>query len=398
MTSSNKSIIDLIKPLADQAGMDADTYYQVAYNLVFANILSKPDAVITTTHMYQLISLCKEYGVSPLHKHVYAIKKGINIMFSLTIDGWMKVLLSCAEYKNHEIIYSDALLESEVNGHSVPQWIQMKIYFDDGREFLGLREYYLENKETTDAWIKRPIRLLTHRAACQSIRYALNIGGFSGDDLANNNDVPNSESPMKPVVLVDDSENAAQSDSNVQNETCLTTSTKSTATKKVVVVDDEESNTTPIQTEEAKPQVIDEKYDYSSHWLEFISEQRKLHGDLADLAANAFLDFIANKQSRINCFTEKQWISAQQFVLETIQNSKVEQVEQDLKQAKVCQDNQDFSIIPVSIRQSIERAAQSARKSNDLSLLSNLSSFFQNDVELAFLAQIIEEVKQDIAA
>lgn len=397
MSNSNKSIIDLIKPLADQAGMDADTYYQVAYNLVFANILSKPDAVITTTHMYQLISLCKEYGVSPLHKHVYAIKKGVNIMFSLTIDGWMKVLLSCAEYKNHEIIYSEDLLESQVSGHTVPQWIQMKIYFKDGREFLGLREYYLENQEATDAWFKRPIRLLTHRAACQSIRYALNIGGFSGDDLASNNDVQNSETPMKPVVLVDESDNTSLSDSNVQDESGLATSIP-TPTRNVVVVEDEESSSMPIKTEEDKPKTIVEKYDYSSHWLEFISEQRVQHGDLADLAGNAFLNFIANKQSSINSFTEKQWISAQQFVLETIQNSKVEQVEQETKQVSISQENQDFSIIPVTIRQSIERAAQSARKSNDLSLLSNLSSFFQNDIELAFLAQIIEEVKQDIAA
>ncbi|MCK7657718.1 recombinase RecT [Shewanella sp. JNE4-2] len=421
-------ISGLLEPLAQEVGMDVQTYHECVYNMIFGSMLNKGE-LVTASHVYQLAALCRKYGVNPFLNQVYAVAKGGVIRFSLTVDGWLQVLLSHSEYESHEYVYADKTVKTLIDGHQTPEWVQMVINFKDGRKFAGLREYYMENRNNMDSWQKLPTRMTSIRATCQAVRFGLSIAGFY-DDEPENNGTKSSAAALAAAapaaIVVEDSalvvEDAAP-----------------------VVVDSE-----PV-VEELAPATVDEAvtdvkpvpvtYDYTQEWNQYIAEQTAIHGELATLAATAFENFLSTKQSQISCFNEKQWAMAQRFVQETIQSTKaaleaevVEEiieaevidlivepivehddsvievvdavsveiepqssvVDVDAMSDEATNDEFDFTVISNGTRQAIQKASNLAIRQGNVMGLTKLRAFFQNDVEIAYLNKIIAETARKI--
>lgn len=120
-----------------------------------------------------------QYHLNPLVKEIHAFRtKSGGIMPMIGIDGWLKLVMSHADYNGMEHIYG-----KDEDGDV---WVECRIFSKARPEHPTIaREFLSENKmATSPVWQQRPRRMLKHRATIQAVRYFAGICGFVDKDEA----------------------------------------------------------------------------------------------------------------------------------------------------------------------------------------------------------------------
>ena len=119
----------------------------------------------------QFLMIANEYNLNPFAKEIYAFPSRGGIQPIVSIDGWINIINSHAQFDGME--FNDKWSDDEAKLISVT----CKIHRKDREHPTEVTEYMSECARSTDTWTKWPARMLRHKAAIQAARYAF---GFSG--------------------------------------------------------------------------------------------------------------------------------------------------------------------------------------------------------------------------
>ncbi|AQX20196.1 phage recombination protein Bet [Bartonella sp. WD16.2] len=124
------------------------------------------------------IYLANEYGLNPLKKEIYAIKKyGGGIIPIVGIDGWIKIIHSHDNFDG--MTFQDQL---DNDGKLIAT--TCTVYLKDKKHPVEVAEYLKECKQNTKPWNEYPFRMLRHKAVAQCARYAFGLSGIYDEDEA----------------------------------------------------------------------------------------------------------------------------------------------------------------------------------------------------------------------
>ena len=129
----------------------------------------------STEQVAAFLMVAHEYSLNPLTKEIYAFPSRGGIQPIVSIDGWLKMINSHPQFDGME--FSDSI-DDEGDLLSVT----CRIYRKDRGRHTEATEYMSECFRDTDPWKKWPRRMLRHKAAIQSARYAFSFSGIIDED------------------------------------------------------------------------------------------------------------------------------------------------------------------------------------------------------------------------
>jgi phage recombination protein Bet len=149
------------------------------YNLEptkFANIVKSTcmpsNKPVSDEEFAAFLMVADKHNLNPITREIYAFpKKGGGIQPIVSIDGWMTLINSHADFDGME--FNDALNDK---GELVS--ITCSMYRKDRTRPVSVTEYMNECKRATEPWQKWPARMLRHKAAIQAARYAFSFSGI----------------------------------------------------------------------------------------------------------------------------------------------------------------------------------------------------------------------------
>ena len=148
------------------------------------------------------VSVCKEYGLNPLLREIYAFpKKGGGLIPVVSIDGWIHLI------NEHPMADGFEFDVHEPSGELVA--ITCRMFRKDRSHPVEVTEYLSECIRPTDPWKMRH-RMLRHKALIQAARYAYGFSGIYDEDEARNfsemKDVtpPAPPSPPKSRAIIEE--------------------------------------------------------------------------------------------------------------------------------------------------------------------------------------------------
>ena len=94
------------------------------------------------------------------------------------VDGWSRILNTHRAFAGMQFRESSELIDG------VPAWVECTLHRWDRRVPTRLREYLVEVRGTSQAWLTHPRRMLRHKALVQCARLAFGLVGIFDHDEA----------------------------------------------------------------------------------------------------------------------------------------------------------------------------------------------------------------------
>jgi len=136
--------------------------------------------------LMRFLHVATRYQLDPMLGEIMAWDENGTRHFTISIDGWIKLINSHSAFKAMTISESHELEEG------IPAWMECAIYRTDRELPIRIREYYVEVKGESAVWKKMPRRMLRHRVIQQCARLSFSIS--QGDlDGGPNRDVLNTK-------------------------------------------------------------------------------------------------------------------------------------------------------------------------------------------------------------
>jgi len=171
----------VIVRMATRFGVDPDKMLHTLKATAF-----KGDASVE-----QLMALCvvaDQYELNPWTKEIYAFPdKGGGIVPVVGVDGWSRIINSNPQFDGMDFV------EGELNGKSIPSWIECRIHRKDRQHPICVKEYFDEvyrqpkdrdGNDIQGPWQTHPRRMLRHKAMIQCARLAFGFVGVYDEDEA----------------------------------------------------------------------------------------------------------------------------------------------------------------------------------------------------------------------
>lgn len=169
----------LIKRALERSGLSYETFVGCITQNAFRSL-----NVWNESDLERYLLTCEELGLSPTSKSVYALQpedKRSGVLLCIGLDGWVQLINQHPAYDGMTFTESAELEEG------IPKWIECKIYRNDRRVPLSVREYFIEVRRDSSAWITHPRRMLRHKAIVQCARLAFSLPNLQSmvdhDDL-----------------------------------------------------------------------------------------------------------------------------------------------------------------------------------------------------------------------
>ena len=122
------------------------------------------------------VSVCKEYGLNPLLREIYAFpKRGGGLIPVVSIDGWIHLI------NEHPMADGFEFDVHEPDGELIA--ITCRMHRKDRSHPVEVTEYLSECIRATEPWKMRH-RMLRHKALIQAARYAYGFSGIYDEDEA----------------------------------------------------------------------------------------------------------------------------------------------------------------------------------------------------------------------
>ncbi len=190
----NKSAL---KRLAERLNVSMSTLATTLKNTCF-----KPVSVgggrfieVTDDQFAALVIVADQYNLNPLTKELYAFpEKGGGIVPIVSIDGWLRMINSHAEFNGLEVNMDER--DGKLYSATCTIWRR-----DRDRPTI-ITEYYDECVRPTEPWKTMKRRMLRHKSIIQCARVAFSFAGIYDQDEAN--DIISSEHGATVNVVDDD--------------------------------------------------------------------------------------------------------------------------------------------------------------------------------------------------
>src|SRR6185312_12992602 len=154
-------IRSVIADMAQRFGMERQ-----AFEATIKATVMPANANVSNEQLVAFLVVAKEYNLSPFTKEIFAFPgRGGGIQPIVSIDGWLKIINSHAQFDGMEFVD-----ERAQDGSLVA--VTCKIHRKDREHPTEVTEYMEECRRDTDTWKKYPVRMLRHKAAIQCARYA----------------------------------------------------------------------------------------------------------------------------------------------------------------------------------------------------------------------------------
>lgn len=201
----------LLTELAEQAGLDAQRYF----NVIIHTVLKKKDKrtgdmiLASNEEVYAFLMVCRRYGLDPILKQIHGyVGKDGQIAPIVGVDGWVKIATNHEQYGGHAttLVLQDPetgtlakLVENHDNGMvdiifdppEKPAPIdRMKCLYsvtaffrkDLDRWVPGEPQWYSECYRDTTPWNQMPRRQMGHKSFSQGARKSFGISGIYDED------------------------------------------------------------------------------------------------------------------------------------------------------------------------------------------------------------------------
>lgn len=134
---------------------------------------------VSNEQMMALLVVADQYGLNPWTKDIYAFPDRNNgIVPVVGVDGWSRIINSNPQFDGMDFV------DGELNGKSVPSWIECVIYRKDRAHPIKVKEYFEECARDVGPWKTHPRRMLRHKAMIQCARMAFGFAGIFDQDEA----------------------------------------------------------------------------------------------------------------------------------------------------------------------------------------------------------------------
>ena len=135
------------------------------------------NSAVSNEELVTFLSIANEYQLNPLAREIYAFNNRGAIQPIVSIDGWLKIINSHAQFDGMEF-------EDHTDDSGNIAAITCCIYRRDRSKPTSVTEYMSECRLNTDPWRKWPVRMLRHKSTIQAARYAFGLSGIIDPDEA----------------------------------------------------------------------------------------------------------------------------------------------------------------------------------------------------------------------
>lgn len=179
----------LVEELADQAGLEPGKFYAAVKEACGCR-------GATDEHYAILLVQAKQLGLNPLSKHLWLIPAKSGVQVSLSIDGFMKLMLAHPQYLSHTV-------EVETRKDGTPVSATCTVWRKDqhaaGLPPQSVTEYFAECRTNGGPWRSHPMRMLRHRAIMQAARNSFGIFLPDEEEWQRAAEVESGKLPEKPT-------------------------------------------------------------------------------------------------------------------------------------------------------------------------------------------------------
>jgi phage recombination protein Bet len=169
--------LDSFKRGLKRSGMSPEAFVQALTQTALA-----PLVTWTQADLEALLVTCERHGLDPLGRDVYMVREGDSLtdqaVVVVGVDGWSRILNSHPSYAGMQFKEANELIEG------LPAWVECTLHRWDRRVPTRVREYLVEVRGTSQAWLTHPRRMLRHKALVQCARLAFGLVGVYDPDEA----------------------------------------------------------------------------------------------------------------------------------------------------------------------------------------------------------------------
>ena len=160
-----------------RSGMGADSFVQALTKTALASLVTW-----TQVELEGLLLAAERLGLDPLGREVFLVRdegrpKSPAVVV-VGVDGWSRIVNTHVEFAGMRFKESDTLVDG------VPAWIECSMFRWDRKVPTSVREYYVEVRGESSAWLTHPRRMLRHKAMVQCARLAFGFVGVYDQDEA----------------------------------------------------------------------------------------------------------------------------------------------------------------------------------------------------------------------
>lgn len=179
----------LVEELADQVGLEPGKFYAAVKEACGCR-------GATDEHYAALLVQAKTLGLNPMSKHLWLIPANGGVKVELSIDGFMKLMLSNVHYLNHTVEF-DVAPDGKPISATCTVW--RKDQHAAGLPPQAVTEYFSECRTNGGPWRSHPMRMLRHRAIMQAARNSFGIYVPDEQEWERAAEVQSGLLPDKPV-------------------------------------------------------------------------------------------------------------------------------------------------------------------------------------------------------
>lgn len=123
----------------------------------------------------QMFIVCREHGLNPMTKEIYAFPQGDKLQPLIGFDGWIRIANSNPQYDGHTFHFTNA-------EDGAPISCRCTMHRKDRSHPVEVEEFYSENfMPRSPVWKQRPRRMLMIRALAQAVRQSFGVSGIGHD-------------------------------------------------------------------------------------------------------------------------------------------------------------------------------------------------------------------------
>ena len=171
------SELSIFKRSVIRSGMGEDSFVQALTQTALSSLIAWDQVDLET-----LLLAAERLGLDPLGREIFLIRDDDQIVSPpvvvVGVDGWSKVINSHPQFAGLRFKESNSLIDG------VPELIECSMYRWDRKVATTVREYLVEVRGDTGAWLTHPRRMLRHKAMVQCARLAFGFVGVYDQDEA----------------------------------------------------------------------------------------------------------------------------------------------------------------------------------------------------------------------
>lgn len=168
--------LPIFKRCLERSGMSADSFVEALTQTSLSSLLAW-----TQSDLERLLLAAEALGLNPAGREIFLVPSqgllGPPILV-VGVDGWSRIINTHQQFAGMRFEESTELVDG------VPSWIECTMFRWDRHVATSVKEYLVEVRGNSAAWLTHPRRMLRHKAMIQCARLAFGLVGVCDSDEA----------------------------------------------------------------------------------------------------------------------------------------------------------------------------------------------------------------------